>query len=117
MPVSSGTNARVVVYNVVVNWLAPKVNLPAVRIDVTRTFAGKPPGGYGQISGSFLTMCDDISDTLSSTTGRTLKLSGPWRIKHQQDVIADFINAVAVLLMAAGTTPTGRNAVVWAMES
>ncbi len=27
MPVSSGTNARVLVYNVVVNWLAPKVNL------------------------------------------------------------------------------------------
>ncbi len=117
MPVSSGTNARVVVYNVVVNWLAPKVNLPAAQIDARRTFAGKPPGGYGQIRGSFMTMCDEISDILSSATGRKLKLSGRWRIKHQQDVIADFINAVAVLLMSAGTTPTGRNAVVWAMES
>jgi hypothetical protein len=117
MPVSSGTNARIIVYNTVVNWLAVRVNLPPAQIKVDRKFAGPPPGGYGQTRGSFMTMCDDISDTLSSTTGRSLRLTGAWRLKHQNDVIADFINAVAVVLMAAGTTPSGRSAVAWAMEN
>jgi hypothetical protein len=61
-------------------------------------------------------MCDEISVTLSACTGRALKLSGAWRIKHQNDVIADFINAVAVALMAAPMSLVGRNSLVWAME-
>lgn len=116
MTVSSGTNARVIVYNTVVNWLASRVNLAPAQIRVGRKFAGPPPGGYGQIKGAFLSMCDEISVTLSNGTGRALKLSGAWRIKHQNDVIADFINAVAVLLMAAPMTSAGRNSLVWAME-
>jgi hypothetical protein len=116
MPVSSGTNARVIVYNTVVNWLAPKVNLAPAQIRVGRKFAGPPPDGYGQIAGAFLTMCDQISATLSECTGRSLKLSGAWRIKHQNDVIADYINAVAIQLMAAPMTPAGRNSLVWAMK-
>jgi len=48
--------------------------------------------------------------------GRSLKLSGAWRIKHQNDVIADYINAVAIQLMAAPMTPAGRNSLVWAMK-
>jgi len=69
MTVSSGTNTRVIVYNTVVNWLAPKVNLAPAQIRVGRKFAGPPPGGYGQIAGTFLTMCDQISATLSECTG------------------------------------------------
>lgn len=63
-----------------------------------------------------MTMCDDISETLSNTTGRKLKLSGAWRLKHQNDVIADYINAVAVALMASGMSPTGMQALAWALE-
>jgi len=116
MPVSSGTNARVLVYNTVVNWLAPRVNLAPAQIRVERKFAGPPPGGYGQVKGAFLTMCDDVSEKLSETTGRALRLSGAWRIKHQNDVIAVFINAVAVALMAAPMTPAGKKSLVWAMK-
>jgi hypothetical protein len=114
--ISSGTNARVIVYNTVVNWLAPKVNLAPAQIRVERKFAGPPPDGYGQVRGAFLTMCDEISAALSECTGRALKLSGAWRIKHQDDVIADFINAVAIALMAAPMTPSGRKSLVWAMK-
>lgn len=114
--IASGTTARVIVYNTVVTWLAPKVNLAPAQIRVERKFAGPPPDGYGQAKGAFLTMCDEISTTLSACTGRALKLSGAWRIKHQNDVIADFINAVAVALMAAPMTSSGRVSLIWAME-
>ncbi|MCJ7597606.1 MAG: hypothetical protein MUO41_03050, partial [Methyloceanibacter sp.] len=56
MPGSSGTNARVIAYNAVVQWLGPHVNLPPSQIKVDRKFAGKPPGGYGQITGAYMTM-------------------------------------------------------------
>ncbi|HLC09301.1 MAG TPA: hypothetical protein VJK06_08460 [Methyloceanibacter sp.] len=116
MPGSSGTNARVIAYNAVVQWLGPHVNLPPSQIKVDRKFAGKPPGGYGQTTGAYMTMCDDISRTLSAITGRKVVLSGGWRIKHQGDKIADFINAVAIVLMAAGMSATGRNALNWAIK-
>ena len=116
MPVSSGTNARVIVFNTVVNWLGPNVKLSPSQIDVQRKFAGKPPGGYLQTNGAYMQMCDDISDTLSATTGRKVVLSGGWRIKHQGDKIADFINAVAIVLMAAGMSTTGHKALNWAIK-
>ena len=92
------------------------MNFAPAQIKVGRKFAGPPPDGYGQTKGAFLTMCDEISATLSAVTGRALKLSGAWRIKHQNDVIADFINAVAVALMAAPMTPAGRTSLIWAMD-
>jgi hypothetical protein len=46
--ISSGTNARVIVYNTVVNWLAPKVNLAPAQIKVGRKFAGPPPADTGR---------------------------------------------------------------------
>jgi hypothetical protein len=55
MPVSSGTNARVIVYNTVVNWLGSRVRIPPSQIRVERTFAGAPPDGYGQNTGSYMT--------------------------------------------------------------
>jgi hypothetical protein len=116
VPVSSGTNARVIVYNTVVHWLAPRVNLSPSQIKVDRSFAGAPPAGYGQNTGAYMTMCDDISKTLTAITGRNVDLSGGWRIKHQGNKIADFINAVVILLMAAGMSPTGRNALNWAIK-
>lgn len=116
MAVSSGTNARVIVYNTVVNWLGPHVNRAPAEIDVRRKFAGKPPGGYRQTDGGYMTMCDDISGTLSAITGRSVALSGGWRIKHQGDTISDFINAVAIVLMAAGMSATGRKALNWAIK-
>jgi hypothetical protein len=114
--IASGTNARVIVYNTVVTWLAPKVNLAPAQIRGRTQVCRTTPGGYGQAKGAFLTMCDEISTTLSACTGGALKLSGAWRIKHQNDVIADFINAVAVALMAAPMTSSGRISLVWAME-
>jgi hypothetical protein len=116
MPVSSATSARVLVYNAVVEWLGPRVGLPPNKIDVTRKFAGPPPGGYGQTGGSFMTMCNDISATLSVMAGKKLTLTNPWRVAHQGDVIAVFINAVAVLLIAAPMSPTGKKSLTWAME-
>jgi hypothetical protein len=44
--IASGTTARVIVYNTVVTWLAPKVNLAPAQIRVERKFAGPPPDGY-----------------------------------------------------------------------
>ncbi len=116
MPVSSGTNVRVLVYNTVTQWLGTRVNIPAWKIRVDRQFAGPPPGGYGQTRGAFMTMCDDVSATLATATGRRLSLSGSWRLKHQNDVIADYINGVAVALMAAPMSPVGRKALTWAMD-
>ncbi len=117
MVMSSGTDARVTVYNTVVNWLARKVRLKPSQIRVGRTFSGKPPDGYGQVQGSFMTMCDEISATLSVTTGRALTLPTAWRIKHKDDVIADFINAVAALLLSARLTPAGVKSIAWAMRT
>jgi hypothetical protein len=116
MPVSSGTNACVIVYNTVVNWLGPRVKIPPAQIKVDRSFAGAPPGGYGQTTGAYMTMCDDISLSLSVTTGRKVVLSGGWRIKHQGDQIADFITAVAIVLMAAGVSASGLKALNWAIK-
>jgi len=116
MPVSSGTNARVIVYNVVVHWLGPRVKLPPSQIKVDRSFAGAPPAGYGQTTGAYMTMCDDISLSLSATTGRRVVLSGGWRINHQGDKISDFIDAVTVVLMASGMSATGRKALNWAIK-
>ena len=63
-----------------------------------------------------MTMCDEISASLSVATGRALALSTAWRIKHKDDVIADFINAVATLLLSARVTPAGMKSIAWAME-
>ncbi len=116
MAVSSGTNARVIVYNTVVNWLGPRVKLPPSLIKVDRSFAGAPPSGYGQNTGAYMTMCDDISASLSAITGRRVVLSGGWRIKHQGDRSRISINAVAIVLMAAGMSATGHKALNWAIK-
>ena len=115
MPVSSGTNTRVLVYNAVVNWLAPRVNLKPEQIDVGRTFSEAPPDGYGQTGGAFMKMCDDISETLSKVTGRALSLPNSWRAEHQDDEIATYINEVAIALMAAPMNKSGKKGLGWAM--
>jgi hypothetical protein len=115
MPLTDPIGARVLVYNTVVDWLtSAPANLPSV--DVGRTFMGPPPGGYGITEGLYLRMCDDITASLVTATQRKLSLSGKWRVQHEQDVISTFMNAVAVLLIAAPMTSTGKNAHTWAMS-
>jgi hypothetical protein len=116
MPVTDPNSARVLVYNVVVGWLASAVNLPQTSIDVSRKFMGAPTGGYGLNEGRFLQMCDDITAALNNATARTLKLPGQWRVQHENDVISAFINAVAVKLIAASMTAAGQKAHTWAMS-
>jgi hypothetical protein len=80
MAITDPSVARVLVYNVVVHWVGDAVNLPPNRIDVSRTFQGAPPAGYGFNEGRFLQMCDQITPKLSVAAGRALKLPGSWRV-------------------------------------
>lgn len=115
MPVTDPTKARLLVYNVVVNWVGPAVGIPSSRVNVSRTFQGAPPAGYGFNEGRFLQMCDQITATITNTSGRALKLPGQWRVNHEGDVIAVFIDAVALRLIAAPMTPSGVRAHQFAM--
>jgi hypothetical protein len=103
------------VYNVVVDWVGNAVNLPPNRIDVSRTFGGAPPAGYGFDEGRYLQICDEIIPKLSLAAGRALKLPGNWRVQHEKDAINTFIDAVALRLMAAPMTPLGVKAHAFAM--
>jgi hypothetical protein len=107
---------RATVYNTVVGWLAKKLDCKPHDVRVGRSLSAPPPDGYGQIKGSFRTMCDQISATLSLTTGRALTLPTAWRIKHQNDSVTDFISAVALLLTDARVTRTGKASLAWAKE-
>lgn len=115
MPVTDPTSARILVYNVVVDWVAKQVNVPAKNIDVTRTFTDNPPAGYGFSEGNYLRMCDEITDPITVAAGRALSLPGAWRLSHENDAIAGFIDAVALRLIAAPLTPAGVSAHTWAM--
>lgn len=115
MAITDPSVARVLVYNVVVHWVGDAVNLPPNRIDVSRTFQGAPPAGYGFNEGRFLQMCDQITPKLSVAAGRALKLPGSWRVQHEQDAIDVFIDGVALRLMAAPLTPLGLKAHAFAM--
>jgi len=117
MPVTDPASARILVYNVVVAWVAKQTNNAANTIDVARTFVDNPPDGYGFSDGGYLQMCDGIIEPITTVSGRALKLPGAWRVKHKQDKIADFINATAVQLISAPLTPAGVSAHTWAMGS
>jgi hypothetical protein len=107
MAITDPSVARVLVYNVVVDWVGNAVNLPPNRIDVSRAFQGAPPDGYGFNEGRFLQMCDQIIPKLSLASGRALKLPGTWRVQHENDAINTFIDAVALRLMSAAMTRSG----------
>jgi hypothetical protein len=115
MAITDPSVARVLVYNVVVDWVGNAVNLPPNRIDVSRAFQGAPPDGYGFNEGRFLQMCDQIIPKLSLASGRALKLPGTWRVQHENDAINTFIDAVALRLMSAAMTPLGVRAHSFAM--
>jgi hypothetical protein len=117
MPVSSATEARVLVYNIVVAWLAPRVGLPASKINVGRTFRDPPPSGYSQTTGAYMSMCDHVADRLQETTGRAITLPVNWRIKYEGATIAAYINAVSVRLLSSQMNATGKSALNWAFSS
>ncbi|WP_298257295.1 hypothetical protein [Bradyrhizobium sp.] len=115
MPITDPAAARVLVYNIVVDWVGDAVNLAPDQVDVSRTFQGAPPAGYGFDEGRFLQMCDEIAPKLSLASGRVLKLPGNWRVQHENDAINTFIDAVALRLMASSMTPLGIKAHAFAM--
>jgi hypothetical protein len=117
MSASDPTSIRITVFNVVVDWIATKVNTSPSKIDVSRTFVDNPPGGYGFSEGMYLEMCDEITPAIVRSSGRALKLPGNWRVQHEKDAISDFINAVAIRVIAAPLTSTGVKAHKWAMGS
>jgi hypothetical protein len=110
MPITDPSRARILVYNVVVDWVGTAVGLPPSRVNVARTFKGSPPAGYGFSEGRFLQMCDQIAPKLSLAAGRSLKLPGQWRVQHENDAINAFIEAGAVRLMAAPMSALGVKA-------
>jgi hypothetical protein len=110
MPISDPTAARLLVYNVVVNWVGGAVGIPPTRVNVARTFKGAPTGGYGFNEGRFLQMCDEITPSIAIPAGRALKLPGKFRVDHEDDVIAVFIDAVATRLLASPLTASGARA-------
>jgi hypothetical protein len=110
------TGTRVLVYHVVVNYFAPRVNLPPEKLDISRTFKGAPPQGYGQKPGAFASMCDSVTATLRQSTGRALTLPDSWRLQHQGDTISAFINAVALRLLSAKLSAAGEKALQWVMN-
>src|SRR5215469_13683481 len=113
MPVTDPTGARILVYNIVVPWIAQQVAISPDAVDVSRTLSDPPPAGYLFDLGAYTRMCDQISVSITDAAQRTLTLPGNWRIQNQNDEIADFINKVAVLLLAAPMTATGVNAHTW----
>lgn len=115
MAITNPTNARVLVYNVVVDWVGGAVGIAANKVDVSRTFRGAPAAGYGFTEGRFLQMCDQITPTLTVASGRALKLPGTWRVNHEDDAIDVFIDGVALRLMAASMTPLGIRSHAFAM--
>jgi hypothetical protein len=117
MPTSDPTSTRILVYNVVVEWVGRAVNLQPDHVETDRTFQGASPNGYDFNEGRFLQMCDQITVTLISASGRKLRLPGKWRVAHEQDKIAQFINAVAVRLIAAPLNNLGVEAHAWAMKN
>jgi hypothetical protein len=117
MPISDPTSARILVYNVVVSWVAKKVNTTPSNIDVSRTFVDNPGDGYGFDEGGYLKMCDEIAVTISTASGRPFNLPGTWRLQNENDTIGDFINAAALRLIAAPLSPAGVKAHAWMMKS
>jgi hypothetical protein len=117
VPITDPTAARLLVYNVVVNWVASAVGLSGRQLDVSKTFMGAPTGGYGFNEGRFLQMCDQITVTLSNSSGRSLRLSGALRVSNEADDIQTFINNAALALIAAPLTRTGRAAHAWVMRN
>ncbi len=115
MAITDPSVARVLVYSVVVDWVGGAVNLPPNKIDVSRSFEGAPPNGYGFNEGRFLQMCDQIIPKLTLASGRALRLPGSWRVQHEQDAINTYIDAVALRLMAAQMTPLGVKSHAFAM--
>ena len=73
-----------------------------------KTIGDNPPKGYGMTKQRYWKFCDDISDTLSKSTGRKLVLTKPWRDKHYTDVIDDFAGAVTFELLKAPLSASGK---------
>jgi hypothetical protein len=116
MATGDPTGTRMMVYHIVVSYFAPLVNEQPTDIDISRTFSGSPPGGYGQVPGAFMSMCDAITPQLQSASCRAVTLSVSWRIQHQGDTIETFINQVAIEVLAAPLSDTGKNALGWAIS-
>jgi hypothetical protein len=116
MSATDPTGTRLLVYHAVLNYFAPKVGLQPDQIDTSRTFKDAPPQGYGQKPGAFKTMCQTITGTLQQSTGRNFTLSDTWQLANQGDTISAFINAVAVQLLSAKLSPTGKKALLWSMK-
>jgi hypothetical protein len=117
MPGNDPMAAQILVYSVVVEWVAAAVHIDSKDVDDDRKFSGNPPAGYGFDEGQFLKMCDEITPTLIKASGRALKLPGKWRVAHEDDSIGDFVTATAVAVLAAPLTPLSVQAHSWAMSS
>ena len=73
-----------------------------------KTIGDNPPKGYAMTKQRYWKFCDDISDTLSKSTGRKLVLTKPWRDKHYSDTIDDFAGAVTFALVNAPLSAAGK---------
>jgi hypothetical protein len=118
LPVSDPVSARVLTYHVVTNWVAKAVGLQSgADVEVSRKFVGAPTAGYDFDDGQYIKMCNEITHELVVTSGRSFTLDGPWRLQHENDEIASYINAVALKMLAGHLTPAGIAAHEWAMGS
>ncbi len=90
MSVSDPVSARVFIYHTVTNWLAKAVGPSSgADVDVSQKFVGAP---YYFDDGQYIKMCNAIARELVVTSGRSFALDGPWRLQHQNDEIATYIN-------------------------
>ena len=110
MTITDPMKARVLVYNIVVNWVGTAVNISPSQVDVSRTFSQAPSDGYGFTPGGFNKMCEEVTPQIVVASGRALNLPPKFRHDHAGDAIAVFIDAVALKLMAAAMTASGIRA-------
>jgi hypothetical protein len=90
LSVSDPVSARVFIYHTVTNWLAKAVGPSSgADVDVSQKFGGAP---YYFDDGQYIKMYNAITRELVVTSGRSFALDGPWRLQHQNDEIATYIN-------------------------
>ncbi len=94
--------------------LAHKINKPN-ELDITKKFTDAP---YQVAFPTFLQFCDYLTGNDGGTApggfgainqalleegcAQRVVLSAPWRMQHQSDVIDDFVNSVADIIVNAG---------------
>jgi len=98
-------------YTVTVGWISQHNNIPSDQVDTSSKFED-----FGVSGGAYLQCCNEIIATLNRASGKTMTLSGAWRVQHMDDVILDFIGALSDQLLASPDAPVAIKAADFAIN-